>query len=104
MQPSDSIISVIGPRWEGYSVIFPVIQTRTSCRFLLAVDFLGLRRSGSSSKFIDPPQDIPNQVPEHSDFGQLEHDVPAMAANFGPNLDDLLSQRSAARLCFLRYG
>ncbi len=36
---------------------------------------LGLRRSGSSSQFIDPPQDFPKQVPGHGDFGQLERDV-----------------------------
>ncbi len=48
---------------------------------------LGLRRSGSSSQFIDPPQDFPEQFLRHGDFGQLERDVPAMAANFGPDLD-----------------
>jgi hypothetical protein len=72
-------------------LIFPVIQTHLSCRFFLAVVSLGLRRSGSSSQFIDPPQDFPKQVPGHSDFGQLERDVPAMADNFGPDLDQLLS-------------
>ncbi len=77
----------IGPRLEGHSVIFLAIQTHLSCRFLLAVDSLGLRRSGSSSQFIDPPQDFPKQVPGHGHFGQLERDVPAMAANFAPDLD-----------------
>ena len=47
MQPSDGMILVIGPRLEGHSVIFLAIQTHLSCRFLLAVDSLGLRRSGS---------------------------------------------------------
>ncbi len=47
----------------------------------------GLRRRGSSSQFIDPPQDFPKQAPGHGDFGQLERDLPAMAANFGPDLD-----------------
>ncbi len=73
MQPSDGMILVIGPRLEGHSG-----------RLLLAVDSLGLRRSGSSSQFIDPPQDFPKQVPEHGDFGQLERDVPAMVHDLGP--------------------
>ncbi len=81
------MILVIGPRLEGHSVICLAIQTHLSYRFLLAVDFPGLRRSRSSSQFIDPPQDFPKQVPGHGEFGQLERDVPAMAANFGPDLD-----------------
>ncbi len=81
------MILVIGPRLVGHSVIFLTIQTHLSCRFLRAIDSLGLRRSGSSSQFIDLPQDFPKQVPGHGDFGQLERDVPAMAANFGPDLD-----------------
>ena len=81
------MILVIGPCSIRHSVLFLAIQTHLSCRFLLAVDSLGLRRSGSSSQFIDPPQDFPKQVPGHGDFGQLERDVPAMAANFGPDLD-----------------
>ncbi len=81
------MILVIGPHLEGHSVIFPAVQTHLSCRFLLAVDSLGLRRRGSSSQFIDPPQDFPKQVPGHGDFGQLGRDVPAMAANFGPDHD-----------------
>ena len=85
------MILVIGPRLEGYSVIFLAIQTHPSCRFLLAVDSLGLRRRGSSSQFIDPSQDFPEQVSGHRDFGQLERDVTAMADNFGPDLDQLLS-------------
>ena len=47
MQPSDGMILVIGPRLEGHSVIFLAIQTHLSCRFLLAVDSLGLRRNRS---------------------------------------------------------
>ncbi len=73
--------------------IFSVIQTHSSCRFLLAVDSLGLRRCGSWSQFIDPPQDFPKQVPGHGDFGQLERDVPAMADHLGTDLDQLLPQR-----------
>ncbi len=59
LQPSDGMILVIGPRLEGHSVIFLAIQTHLSCRFLLAVDFLGLRRSGSSSQIINQAQDFP---------------------------------------------
>jgi hypothetical protein len=85
------MILVIGPRLEGHSVIFLAIQTHSSCRFLLAVDSLGLRRSGSSSQFIDPSQDSPKQVPGHGDFGQLERDVPTVPDHLGPDLDQLLS-------------
>ncbi len=98
MQPSDRMILEIGPRLEGHSVIFLAIQTHPpSCRFLPAVDCPGPRRSGSWSQFIEPPQDFPKQVPGHGDFGQLgpiganwgqlERDVPAMADNFGADLD-----------------
>ncbi len=66
---------------------FLSIQTHPSCRFLLAVDSLGLRRSGSSSQFTEPPQEFPKQVPGHGDFGQLERDVAAMAHDLGPDLD-----------------
>ena len=65
MQPSYGMILVIGPRLEGPSVIFLAIQTHLSCRFLLAVDSLGLRRSGSSSQIINQAQDFPEQVPRH---------------------------------------
>ncbi len=82
------MILLIGPHVEGHSVIFLAIQTHFSCRFLLAVDSLGLHRSGSSSQFIDPPQDFPKQVPGHGDFGQLERDVPAKADHLGAYLDD----------------
>ncbi len=86
------MILAIGPRLEGHSVIFLAIQTHLSCRFLLAVDSLGLRRSRSSSQFIDPPQDFPKQVPGHGDFGQLERDVATVAHDLGPDLDQLLAQ------------
>ncbi len=81
------MILVIGPRLEGHSVIFLATQTRPSCRFLIAVDSLVLRRNGSSPQFIDPPQDFPKQVPGHGDFGQLERDVAAMAHDLGADLD-----------------
>ncbi len=85
------MILVIGPRLEGHSVTFPAIQTHLSCRFLLAVNSLGLRRSGSSSQIINQAQDFLEQAPRHRYLGQLERDVPAMADNFGPDLDQLLS-------------
>jgi hypothetical protein len=50
------MILVIGPRLEGHSAQFFIIQTHLSRRFHLAVDFLGLRRSGSSSQNIDQAQ------------------------------------------------
>ncbi len=87
------MILVIGPRFEGHSVIFLAIQTHPSCRFHLAMVFCNLRRSGSSSQFIDPPQDSPKQVPGHGDFGQLKRDVPAMADDLGVDLDQLLPLR-----------
>ncbi len=90
------MISAIGPRLEGHSVIFLAIQTHLSCRFLPAVNSLGLRQSGSSSQFIDPLRNFPKQAPGNGDSDQLECDVPAMAGIFGPDLDELLSQRSAA--------
>ncbi len=89
MQPSDGMILAIGPRLEGHSVIFLAIQTHLSCRFLLAVDPLGLRRRGSSSQFIDPPQDFPKQMPRHGNLRQLERDVAAMSDNLGTDLHQL---------------
>jgi hypothetical protein len=62
------MILAIGPRLEGHSVIFLAIQTHLSCRFLLAVDSLGLRRSRSSSQFIDPRQDFPKHIAGASYF------------------------------------
>ena len=49
LQPSDGMILEIAPRLEGQLPGFSAIQTHFSCCFLLAVDFLGLRRNGSSS-------------------------------------------------------
>ncbi len=87
------MILVIGPRLEGNSVIFLAIQTHPSCRFLLAVDSLGLRRGGSSSQIINQAQDFLEQAPRHRHLGQLERDVPAMADHLSTDLDQLLSQR-----------
>ncbi len=58
-QSSEGLILEIGPRLEGQLSIFSVIQTDPFCRVLLAVDFPGLRRSGSWSQIIDQAQDFP---------------------------------------------
>ncbi len=85
------MILVIGPRLEDHSVIFLVIQTHLSYRFLLAVDSLGLRRSGSWSQIINQAQDFPEQFPRHGNLRQLERDVAAMSDNLGTDLHQLLS-------------
>ena len=77
---------MIWPSLEGHLVVSLVIRTQLFRRFHLAVDFLGLRRSRSSSQFIDLPQDFPKQIPGDSDLDQLEGDVPAMADHLGPDL------------------
>ena len=87
----DGLILVIWRSSEAHSANFVVIHTHPFRRFYLAVKFLGLRRSGSSSQFIDPLQDFPKQVPGHGDFGQLERDVATVAHDLGPDLDQLLS-------------
>ncbi len=71
---------------EAHSADFVVIQTHPSCRFHLAVDVPGLRRSGSWSQIINQAQDFPEQFPRHRHLGQLERDVPAMADNLGSDL------------------
>jgi hypothetical protein len=71
---------------------FFVIQTHLSCRFHLAVDFLGLRRSGSWSQIIDQAQYFSEQVPRHHYLGQLERDVPTVPHHLGADLDQLLAE------------
>ena len=56
------MILVSGVRLEGHPIIFLSVQTYPARRFLLAVHSLLLRWRGSSSQFIDPPQDFPKQV------------------------------------------
>ena len=77
----------IGPRVEGYLANFLAVQTHPSYCFLLAVDFLGLRRSGFSTQHIDPPQDFPKHVPGHGYFRHLDRDVATMTDNLGSNFD-----------------
>jgi hypothetical protein len=94
LQPSDGLILVSGLRLEGHSVIFLAIQTHLSCRFLLAVDLPGLRRSGSSSQFINPPQDFPKQVPGHGDLSQLKRHIPPVADDLCAGLEADIAERS----------
>ncbi len=70
------------------------MQTHLSCRFHLAVDFLGLRRSASWSQIINQAQDFPEQFPRHRDFGQLERDVPPVTDDLGTDLHQLFPQRA----------
>ena len=72
---------------------FVVIQAYLSRTIHFAVDFLGLRRNGSSSQVINQAQDSSEQLPRHRHLGQLERDVPAMADDLGSNFDQLLPQR-----------
>ncbi len=55
-QSSDSLILVSWPCPEGHLSIFSATQAYLSRRFYLAVDFLGLRQSGSWSQIIDQDQ------------------------------------------------
>ena len=69
LQTSDDMILVIGPRLEGHLVVSLAIQTHLSCRNLLAVDSVGLRRNGSSSQIINQAQDFLEQAPRHGNLG-----------------------------------
>jgi hypothetical protein len=81
-------ISFAAIRWPDFSERPPF--GRHSVIFL-AIDFPGLRRSGSSSQIINHAQDFPQQFPRHRHFGQLEGDVAAMSHNLGTNLHQLRS-------------
>ena len=72
---------------------FSVIQADLSRTFHLAVDFLGLRRNGSSSQIIDQAPDILEQAPWYCHLGQLKRDITAMADNHRSNLDRLHPHR-----------
>ena len=61
-----------------------------------AVDSLGLRRSESWSQIINQIQDFLGQASRHRCLGQLERDITPVAGDLGADLDELLSQRSAA--------
>ena len=92
-RPFDISDLMISPCLGGQTPTIPSIRTHFPRLFHLAVDFLGLRRSGSSPQIIDQAQDFPEQFPRHRDLGQLERDVPAMADYFRTDLDQLLPQR-----------
>ena len=81
---------LVFPCPEGHLSMFSVIQTHPSCRFHLAVDFLGLRRRGSSPQIIDQAQDFSEQLPRHRNLRQLESDIPAVDDHFRADLDQLL--------------
>ena len=86
----DSSILVIWPCSEAHLANFVVIQTHLSRCFYLAVDFLGLRRSGSWSQIINQAQDFPEKVSRYCHLGQLEGDIATMADDLGTDLDQLL--------------
>ena len=82
------MILVTGPRLEeGHLPRFPAIQTHPSCRFHLAVDFPGLRRSGSWSQIINQAQDVGEQASRDCDLGELERDIAAVAHDLDVDLD-----------------
>ncbi len=89
-QPSDRLILVIWPCLEAHSANFLVIQTHLFRHFHLAVDFLGLGRSGSSSQIINQAQDFLEQASRHRYLGQLERDVEPVTDDLGPDLHQLL--------------
>jgi len=78
---------------EGHFPRFTAIQTHLSHRFYLAVDFLGLRRNGSSSWIINQAQDFLEYASRLGNLGQLESDIATMADDLGSDLNQLLPQR-----------
>jgi len=61
--------SSIFVRWrcpEAHSANFITIRVHPTYRFCLAVDALGLRRSGSWPQIINQAQDIPEQFPRRA--------------------------------------
>ncbi len=59
---------------------------------------------------IDQAQDFSEQFLRHGNLGQLERDIPAVADNFGPDLDQRLPQRGqrpmllASGRCYAAFG
>jgi hypothetical protein len=53
------MILEIGPCSEAYLANFVAIQTHLSRHFILAIDFPGLRRSGSWLQIFNQPQEFP---------------------------------------------
>ena len=85
----DGLNPAVWLRFEAHLANFLVMQTHFSCRFLPAIDFLGLRRSVSSSQIINQAQNFLEQLPWHSNLSQLESDVTTMADDLGTDLDQL---------------
>ena len=83
---------MIWPSLEPHLTNFVVIRTHLSCHLHRVVDYLGLRRNGSSSQIINQGQDFLEQALWHGNLRQLECDIAAMANDLGSNLDQLLSQ------------
>jgi hypothetical protein len=75
----------------GHLSRFSAIHAHPSCRFHLAVDFLGLRRNGSSSQITNQAQNFLEQFLRHGNLGHLEGDIPAMADDLATDLYELLS-------------
>jgi hypothetical protein len=91
MQPSDRMILEIDPRLEGHSVIFLAIQTHpprvafSPPSIAPAHAGAGLGRNSSSRRRIS--RNRFRGTATSANWGQLERDVPAMADNFGADLD-----------------
>jgi hypothetical protein len=68
-QPSDGLILEIDLSLEGHLPRFSAIQTHLSRRFYLAVEFPGLRQSGSSSQINNQAQDFLEQTSRHRHLG-----------------------------------
>jgi hypothetical protein len=74
---------------------FDLRGTHLSCRAIwMCLDQGPSWRQRGWPQPVDQMKYLGEQFPRHRDLGQLERDVPAMADNFGPNLDQLLAQRS----------
>ena len=70
---------------------FDLRSTHLSCRvtwMLLDRPLSWWQRSRPQP--IDEAEDFLEQLPRHRNLGQLERDVPAMADDFGADLDQLL--------------
>ncbi len=88
------MILEIGRRMEGHLLRFSAIQIHSSRHFQLAVEFLGLCRSGFWSQIINQIQDFLEQASRHRYLGQLERDITPVAGDLGADLHQLRSQRN----------
>jgi len=68
---------MIWPLLEAYLAKFVVIQTRLTCFFHLAVNFLGLRRNRALAWIVNQRQDFLEQGFRHGDLGfDLDQPLP----------------------------